>query len=197
MSKNTAKKFWQWLSRQPDNPEAQALAEFLDDEGSSLHDDEGSTLRHDDTKDLKLADFTKSPEWIAVQKKLADQEAQIASFAKSGTSHTADKALAKLVGKITPAQQPALLALFTQAAQDDTDAAIVTFSVEGQAKPFEGSRVDALLAVFAGQGDIKLTEELLDDSKHATFGAKGKDAVPTMNPYTMAAEYDKQQAGAK
>ena len=191
MPKTLAERFKDWLKRQPDNPEAAELANFLDDD----NDSEGSNLRKTE-KEPATVDFTKTPEWIALQKKLADQEAQIASFAKSGTAHAAQQALAKLKGKTTPAQKPALLALFTQAAQDDADGELVTFSVEGQEKPFEGSRVEALLAVFANLGDIKLTEELLD-GEHATFGA-GDGKKPSddgLNPHKVAANYKKMMEG--
>ena len=193
MPKTLAERFKDWLKRQPDNPEAAELANFLDDD----NDSEDAKLRKTE-KEPTTVDFTQSPEWKALQKKIADQEAQIASFTKSGTVITAQQALAKLKGKIVPAQKPALLALFTQAAQDDADAAIVTFSVEGQEKPFEGSRVDALFAVFANLGDIKLTEELLDDKEHAAFGAgdgKNKATGPKTDPYTTAANYHAQQMG--
>lgn len=190
MPKTLAERFKDWLKRQPDNPEAAELANFLDDE----NDGEDSNLRKTE-KETTIVDLTQLPEWKALQKKIADQEAQIASFTKSGTVITAQQALAQLKGKIVPAQKPALLALFTQAAQDDADAAIVTFSVEGADKPFEGSRVDALLAVFANLGDIKLTEELLGE-EHATFAAgEAGQKRAGLDPYEVAQDYKKQQEG--
>ncbi len=190
MPKTLAERFKDWLKRQPDNPEAAELANFLDDD----NDGEDSNLRKTE-KETTTVDFTQSPEWKALQKKIADQEAQIASFTKSGTVIAAQQALSKLKGKIVPAQKPALLALFTQAAQDDADAAIVTFSVEGQEKPFEGSRVDALLAVFSNLGDIKLTEELLSE-EHATFRARDAEQKSKgVDPYAMAQDYKNKLEG--
>ena len=190
MPKTLADRFREWLKRQPDNPEAEALANFLDDDGSTL-DNTG--------KETPTVDFTQTPEWKALQKKIADQEAQLATFTASQSTHVADKALAKLARKITPAQKPALLALFNQAAQDDADAATVTFSVEGQEKPFTGNRVEALLAVFSEVGDIKLTDELLDDSKHATFGAGDSKLAQGdgLNPNKVAENYKKQMMEGK
>lgn len=190
MPKTLAERFKDWLKRQPDNPEAAELANFLDDD----NDSEDAKLRKPEKEPI-VADFTQTPEWKALQKKIADQEAQIASFAKSGTVIAAQQALAKLKGKIVPAQKPALLALFTQAAQDDADGELVTFSVEGQEKPFEGSRVDALLAVFSNLGDIKLTEELLGE-EHATFAAGDSEQKSKgVDPYQTAQDYKKQMEG--
>lgn len=200
MPKTLADRFREWLKRQPDNPEADALANFLDDEPET-------------EKEPIVADFTSTPEYKTLKaqldaqakqveaqaKQVEAQAKQLATFTASQSTHAADKALAKLVSKIIPAQKPALLALFTQAAQDDTDAATVTFSVEGNDKPFEGSRVDALLAVFSNLGDIKLTDELLDDSKHATFGA-GTDKPAQgdgLNPNKVAENYKKQMMEGK
>ena len=200
MPKTLADKFREWLKRQPDNPEADALANFLDDDTET-------------PKEPIVADFTSTPEYKklmakieAQDKALAAQDKALATFTASQSTHAADKALAKLAHKITPAQKPALLALFMQAAQDDADATTVTFSVEGQEKPFEGSRVDALLAVFSTLGDIKLTEELLDDSQHATFGADSAGTMPGgkkptqgdgLNPNKLAENYKKQMMEGK
>lgn len=184
-------KFKAWLKRQPDDPEAAKLAEFLDNQDDdSLTSNEGPILRK-----VGVIDFSSSPEYQALKAKLEAQEKQLATFAISQSSQTAQKALARIEGKVTPAQKPALLAMFTQAAQDDADAQVVSFSVEGQDKPFEGSRVEAMLAVFSGLGDISLTTELLDKDEHATFAASKKEASKGLNPYDVAENYKKQQEG--
>lgn len=182
-------RFKAWLKRQPDDPEAAKLAEFFD------KDDD------DPEKEPKVADFTQTPEWKALQKKIADQEAQIANFTKTGAARSAELAVAKLKGKIVPAQKPALLALFTQAAQDDADAAVVTFSIEGQADPFKGSRVDTLLAVFGATPGIVLTTEILEDNddaaKFAAGGGKKEGAAVTLDPQTIHDNYHKAQTGGR
>lgn len=180
-----ADRFREWLKRQPDNPEADTLANFLDEDT-------------DPPKEPIVADFTSTPEYKKLMAKIEAQDKALATFTASQSTHAADKALAKLVGKITPAQKPALLALFTQAAQDDADEATVTFSVEGQTQPFTGNRVDALLAVFSNLGDIKLTEELLGD-EHATFGAGEKKPAQGdgLNPNKVAENYKKQMMEGK
>lgn len=177
--------FKSWLKRQPDDPEAARLAAFLDD-------DEGK-------KDPLVADFTSTPEYKTLKAQLDAQTKQLATFTASQSTHTADKALAQLAGKITPAQKPALLALFAQAAQDDQDATMVTFSVEGEAQPFTGSRVDALIAVFSATPALVLTTELLDDSKHVAFGAGGKKPADGdgLNPDKVAQNYKKQMMEGK
>lgn len=188
MSKSTAKRFWQWLSRQPDDPEAKALADFFD------------STDDDPEKEPATVDFTQTPEWKALQKKIADQEAQIANFTKTGAARSAELAVAKLKGKIVPAQKPALLALFTQAAQDDADNSVVTFSVEG-AEPFKGSRVDTLLAVFGAAPGIALTTETLEEgddaAKFAAGGGKGTGGGAQIDPQAIHDKYYKAQTEGK
>jgi hypothetical protein len=182
MPKNLADKFKSWLQRQPDDPEAAALADFLDD---------------DNDKEPTIVDFTQTPEWKALQKQLADQEAQIAKFSALNATKTAEQAVAKLKSKIVPAQRPALEALFTQLAKDDaSDAQAVTFSVEGQAD-FTGSRVEAALAFFSAAGDLVLTTETLKDGD-ATFSAdSGKKKPVVIDPQKIHDNYLNAQTGGK
>lgn len=175
-------KFKAWLKRQPDDPEAAALAEFLDD---------------DDDKEPTTVDFTKTPEWAALQKQIADQAAQIAKFSALSATQAAEQAVAKLKSKVAPAQRPALEALFTQLAKDDaTDAQAVTFSIEGQAD-FSGSRVEAALAFFGATGDIVLTTETLKDGD-ATFNAdSGKSKAVVIDPHKIHENYLNALTGGK
>lgn len=186
MPKTLAERFKDWLKRQPDDPEAEKLAKFLDEDT-------------DTEKEPTTVDFTQTPEWKALQAKLAEQDARLAKFSAETATKTAEQAVAKLKSKVTPAQRPALEALFTQLAKDDAaDAQTVTFSIEGEAD-FTGSRVEAALAFFGGAGNIVLTAETLDDdSDAAKFAAGGKDAKDTgLNPYQVAQDYKDKQKGGK
>jgi len=181
------KGFLGWLRRRTDDPEAAELAEFL----------EGLDTDNDTDKEPTTVDFTKSPEWLALQKKIADQEAQLAKFSAETATKTAEQAVAKLKAKVTPAQRPALEALFTQLAKDDAaDAQTVTFSVEGESD-FTGSRVEAALAFFSATGNIVLTAETLDEEK-ATFNADSSKKKPVeIDPQKIHENYLKNQMGGK
>lgn len=182
----TLEKFKAWLKRQPDDPEAATLAEFLDDDPTPL------------TSKVGVIDFTATPQFKALQERLETQAKQIAEFAAARSGEKAEAIVERLfvAGKLLPAQRAAATALFSRAVQDDEDAQTVSFCIEGQAD-FKGNRAAALEALFSALPGISLTEEKLGDS-HVVFSDRREDKKSTgLNPYAVAEDYKKKQMGGK
>lgn len=75
-----------------------------------------------------------------------------------------------------PAQREAMIAVFSQAIADDSDApATVTFSRDDKGKPVSSSRLEALKSVFSALPIIDMTTEQIDPNQ------SGKDLAARFN----------------
>jgi hypothetical protein len=85
-----------------------------------------------------------------------------------------------LAHRAYPAERDALVAMFTEAADDDrTTPRTVTFSADGEAKT--GSRVDALIARQSARTPHTLTQEHLGDARVLPSAAPDSTAPVTMS----------------
>jgi hypothetical protein len=120
---------------------------------------------------VKISHVFKSITWN-LHRRNEQLRAEVARLKAAEFSRQAEALADGLIAakKALPAEKPALVAAFAQAAQDDAaNPAVVTFA-EGKT----GSRVEALKAVYEARPAHQLTEEMLKTGEGAALFNKGE-----------------------
>lgn len=159
----------------------------------------------DALKDVKDADFSTAP---VEDPRVKQLESQVAQFAADKRAMQADAFYRELLTakKVLPAQEVAVKALFSQALSDDsTNVTKVCFSDDGNGNKKEGSRIDALKAVFDAQPAHMLFSETMKDEElsqliasfnqqtTAQFGDKDKKSDPKSVDRLLSTTYEGRQ----